>query len=129
MSPRTALATQPSRHPQERPRPRPRPQAVPAARRRRRARFRLRLGLAVIPVMAVLFGGVVWLNSAKLGVTKRQGQVARQTVLVRGEVSALKSQQAQSDSTVRKRAEQMGMIQPKSDDWTYLPARPVRAAR
>ena len=84
----------------------------------------MRLGLAVIPVVAILFAGVVWLNSAKLAITKQQGQVARSTVLVREELSALKSQQAQSDSHVTKAAELMGMIQPTSGDWTYLPARP-----
>ncbi len=122
MSGRSALATQPARRPDER--PRPRPQAVPAARRR--PRIRVRLGLAVIPVVAILFAGVVWLNSAKLALTKQQGQVARSSVLVREELSALKSQQAQSDSRVTKAAELMGMIQPTSGDWTYLPARPGR---
>ena len=80
----------------------------------------------MIPLIAVLFGGVVWLNSAKLAITKQQGQVARSTVLVREEVSALKSKQAQSDSRVIKSAEELGMIQPKSGEWTYLPARPGR---
>ena len=124
MSGRGALATQPGRRPDERPRPRPRPQAVPAARRRRRPRFRL--GLTVIPLVAVLFAGVVWLNSAKLAITKQQGQIARSTVLVREELSALKSQQAQSDAKVTKAAELAGMIRPKSDQWTYLTARPGR---
>ena len=77
-------------------------------------------------MIAVLFGGVVWLNSSKLAITKQQGQVARSVVLVREEVSALKSQQAQSDSRVIKAAEEMGMIQPKSGDWTYLAARSGR---
>ena len=122
MSGRSALATQPARRPDER--PRPRPQAVPADRRR--PRIRVRLGLAVIPVVAILFAGVVWLNSSKLAITKQQGQVARSAVLVREELSALKSQQAQSDSRVTKAAELMGMIQPTSDGWTYLPARPGR---
>ena len=122
MSGHSALATQPARRPDER----SRPQAVPAARRRRRPRLRVRLGLAVIPVVAILFAGVVWLNSSKLAITKQQGQVARSTVLVREELSALKSQQAQSDSRVTKAAELMGMIQPTSGDWTYLPARPGR---
>lgn len=78
----------------------------------------------MIPVIAVLFSGVVWLNSAKLAITKQQGQVARSTVLVREELSALKSQQAQSDGRITKAAELMGMIRPKSDQWIYLTARP-----
>lgn len=126
MSARGALATQPARRPDERPRPRTRPKAVPAARRRRRVRFRLRLGLAVIPFVAVLFGGVVWLNAAKLTITKQQGQVARSTILVQQELSNLRSQQAQSDARVIKWAELAGMSQPKSGDWTYLQASRAR---
>ena len=80
----------------------------------------------MIPLIAVLFGGVVWLNSAKLAITKQQGQVARDTVSVGEELSAAKSQQAQVDGTVVKKAELMGMTQPKSDGWTYLAARSGR---
>ena len=80
----------------------------------------------MIPLIAVLFGGVVWLNSAKLAITKQQGQVARDTVGVGEELSILKSQQAQLDGTVVKAAELMGMIQPKSGGWTYLTARSAR---
>lgn len=123
MTARGALASQPARRPDERQRPRTRPQAVPSSRRRSRTRFRLRLGLTVIPLIAVLFGGVVWLNSAKLAITKQQGQVARDTVGVSEELSILKSSQAQWDGKVVKKAELMGMTQPKSDGWTYLTAR------
>ena len=126
MSARGAAATQPVRRPDERQRPRPRPQAVPSSRRRTRPRFRLRLGLTVIPLIAVLFAGVVWLNAAKLAITKQQGQVARDTVGVGEELSILKSQQAQFDGHVIKAAELMGMTQPKSDGWTYLTARSGR---
>ena len=80
----------------------------------------------MIPLIAVLFAGVVWLNSAKLAVTKQQGQVARDTVSVGEELSILKSQQAQLDGNVIKAAELMGMTQPKSDGWTYLTARSGR---
>ena len=80
----------------------------------------------MIPLIAVLFGGVVWLNAAKLEITKKQGQVARSTVLVREELSALKSKQAQENGRVRKAAELQGMIQPKSDKWVYLRAKPSR---
>jgi hypothetical protein len=82
--------------------------------------------LAVIPLIAVLFGGVVWLNSAKLAITKQQGQVARDMVGVGEELSILKSQQAQLDGKVVKAAELMGMTQPTSDGWTYLAARSGR---
>jgi hypothetical protein len=82
--------------------------------------------LTVIPLVAVMFGGVVWLNSAKLAITKQQGQVARSMVQVREDLAALKSQQAQSNSKVTKTAEQWGMSQPTSGEWTYVAARPDR---
>jgi hypothetical protein len=80
----------------------------------------------VIPLVAVMFGGVVWLNAAKLDITKQQGQVARSTILVQQELSNLRSQQAQFDARVIKAAEQAGMTQPKSGEWTYLNAPQAR---
>ena len=62
----------------------------------------------MIPLIAVLFAGVVWLNSAKLAITKQQGQVARDTVGVGEELSILKSQQAQFDGHVIKEFEADG---------------------
>ena len=126
MSARGALAAHPAPRPDTRPRERTRPRVVSAPRRRRRFRLRIRLGLAVIPLVAMLFAGVVWLNSAKLAVTKRQGQVARQSVLVREQVAGLKSRLAQSDSVVIKKAELQGMSRPESGEWTYVRARQGR---
>jgi hypothetical protein len=118
---RGALA-RPAPRPSGPARPRTRPKAVPAARKRRRPR--IRLGLAVIPLVAILFAGVVWVNAAKLSVTKRQGQIARQMTAVQEQLMLLTAQQAQEDQTVKQTAENLGMIRPGSGDWTYVTARP-----
>ena len=123
MSVRGALATRPAPKPGARPKERTRPRAVPTSRRRR---FRLRLGLAVIPLVAVLFAGVVWLNAAKLSVTKRQGQIVRQIAGVGDQIGQLKSAQAQKNGEVIAWAEKQGMVRPGSADLTYVRARPGR---
>jgi len=124
VSVRGALATRPAPKPAVRPKERTRPRAVPSFRRRRR--FRLRLGLAIIPLVALLFAGVVWLNAAKLSVTKRQGQIVRQIAAVGDQIGGLKSAQAQADGQVIAWAEKQGMIRPGSADLTYVRARPGR---
>jgi hypothetical protein len=93
---------------------------VPRSRRRRS----FRLGLAIIPLIALLFGGVVWLNAATLSLTKKQGQVARQIGGVQDQLGQLKAAQAQFDNRIRAAAEKQGMIRPTSGKWTYIPARP-----
>jgi hypothetical protein len=77
----------------------------------------------VIPLVALLFGGVVYLNAAKLSVTKRQGQVARQMTAVQEQLVQLKAAQARADTDTIATAEKLGMIKPSSGDWTYVRAR------
>ena len=122
MSARGALATRPAPKPGARPKERTRPRAVPASRRR----VRVRLGLAVVPLVAVLFAGVVWLNAARLSVTKRQGQIVRQIAGVGDQIGQLKSAEAQKNGEVIAWAEKQGMIRPGSADLTYVRARPGR---
>ena len=45
-------------------------------------RFRLRLGLTVIPLIAVLFAGVVWLNAAKLAILREALPAVRVVVIL-----------------------------------------------
>jgi len=121
---RGALASRPAPVPGARPKARSRPRAVPAARRRKRARFRL--GLAAIPVVAVLFAGVVWLNAAKLSVTKRQGQIVRQIAAVGDQIGQLKTVESQKNGVVAAWATREGMVRPGSTDLTFVKARPGR---
>lgn len=115
----------PARTPAPAPAPRRRPTVVTRQRRRRRARFRLRLGLATIPLVAVLFAGVIYVNSAELRVTKRQGEVVRRTAVVQGQIDMARAAQAKRDAVVRTRAEELGMVTPNSDDLHYIEARPA----
>lgn len=114
-------AARPARQPQRAPRQRP----TVVQRRRRRVRFRLRLGLATIPLVAILFAGVVFVNSAELKVTKRQGQIVRQTALVQEEIAQYKATQARKDVKVAAQAQQLGMVLPGSDQLRFVRARPL----
>ncbi len=122
MSTRGALASRPGPAPGARPKTRTRPRAVPASRRRRR----FRLGLAAIPLVAVLFAGVVWLNAAKLSVTKRQGQIVRQIAAVGDQIGQLKTVESQKNGVVAAWAERQGMMRPGSAQLTFVKARPGR---
>jgi hypothetical protein len=95
---------------------------VPASRRRRR----FRLGLAAIPLVAALFAGVVWLNAAKLSVTKRQGQIVRQIAAVGDQIGQLKTVESQKNGVVATWATRQGMVRPGSADLTFVKARPGR---
>lgn len=122
MSTRGALASRPAPAPGARPKTRTRPRAVPASRRRRR----FRLGLAAIPLVAALFAGVVWLNAAKLSVTKRQGQIVRQIAAVGDQIGQLKTVESQKNGVVAAWAERQGMMRPGSAQLTFVKARPGR---
>jgi hypothetical protein len=121
VSMRGALASRPAPAPGARPKARPRPRAVPASRRRR-----FRLGLAAIPLVAVLFAGVVWLNAAKLSVTKRQGQIVRQIAAVGDQIGQLKTVESQKNGVVAAWATQQGMVRPTSAQLSFVKARPGR---
>jgi hypothetical protein len=124
---RAQAAARPRRDTAPRPAQPPRPRTVPRSRRRRRVRLRVRLGLTIIPLIACLFAGVVWVNSVELRITKHQGQVTRQMTQVQEQLAVLTSQRASWDETVRARAEQeLGMIRTRSDDLTFVAARKGR---
>ena len=67
-------------------RPRSRPSSRPAAARppRARRRARLRMGKWVIPLVALVLAGIVWVNVAKLTVTHRTGEVIEKARARRG---------------------------------------------
>ena len=67
-------------------RPRSRPSSRPAAARppRARRRARLRMGKWVIPLVALVLGGIVWVNVAKLTVTHQTGAGHREGPRRRG---------------------------------------------
>lgn len=108
--------------PRARPDGRPaRPRPRPAGARRRRGR--VRLGRLAIPLIALLLGGIVWINVAKLTLTHETGQVIERARSVEAETARLKSRFEQRNATVIARAEKrLGLESPPSADVTYLDA-------
>lgn len=115
---RSRAATAPARprHDERRaPRPRPRPRAVPPPR------ARLRIGPLVIPLIALVLGGIVWVNVAKLSLTNETGKVIERARVVEGQTARLKSDLEQRDAAVRRNAQaKLGMVSPEPDSVTYL---------
>jgi hypothetical protein len=108
-------------HAPARPRPRTRPAGPRSARARRRAR--VRLGRLAIPVIALVLGGIVWINVAKLTLTHETGKVIERARSVEAETARLKSRFEQRNATVIARAEKrLGMVSPPTSEVTYLDA-------
>ena len=119
-APARAPRPQPRTRPASRPAPARRPQARPRPVARRRA-TRVRLGPLVIPIIALVLGGIVWVNVAKLSLTNQTGQVIEQSRTVEAQTARLKSQLEQLDARVRDNAQKrLGMVSPEGDSVTYL---------
>ena len=101
-------------------RPRPRQRAVPVRR------ARVRLGLLVIPLVALLLAGIVWINVSKLAFTAETGRVVERARAVEAENVRLKAQLDRANATVVDRAQaNLGMGLPADSSITPLrvPAR------
>jgi hypothetical protein len=95
--------------------PRPRPRPVPARRRG------IRLGPLIIPLIAIVLGGIVWVNVAKLALTNETGKVIERARVVEGQTARLKSDLEQRDAAVRRNAQaKLGMVSPEPDSVIYL---------
>ena len=82
------------------------------------------MGKWVIPLVALVLGGIVWVNVAKLTVTHQTGAVIEKARAVEAETARLKSRFEQRNATVIARAEKrLGMVSPPSSEVTYLDAR------
>jgi hypothetical protein len=123
--PRAATAPAPRRAPRPapaRPAPTRRRSATGAARLRRP---RLRLGLGLIPLGALLLGGIVWVNVAKLQLTTQTSAVVERAQRAEAESIRLEAQLGQRNGVVVSRAQdRLGMILP-GDEVTFLDP-PVR---
>ena len=112
-----ARTARPQPRPDTRPRPRPRPRAVPRSRRR----TGVRLGPLVIPIIALVLGGIVWVNVAKLALTNDTGKVMERSRAVEAQTARLQSQLDRLDARVRENAQKrLGMVMPSGDSVTYL---------
>jgi len=112
--------------PRERPRPvRPQARPAPARARTRPRRARIRLGLAVIPLIALLLGGIVWIAGAQLALTNQTSELAQKYQQVQAEARRLQAEVAQYEGSVAaEAAERLGMVQAPSNAVTYLTAPP-----
>jgi hypothetical protein len=115
-------------------RARPRPAEAPARRARPAgaargagrapARPRIRVGLLVIPLVALVLGGIVWVNVAKLSLTNATGQTIERARSVEAETARLKARLDQREANVMRSAQKrLGMEAPPGDAVTTLNAR------
>jgi hypothetical protein len=85
----------------------------------------MRLGLAVIPVIALMLGGIVWITSAQLALTSQTSQLAQRYREVQAETRRLQAQLALGQGAVAAQAgSRLGMVQAPSGSVTYLTAPP-----
>jgi cell division protein FtsL len=128
---RGAASAEPRRRAAPAPQPRPRPRPVPrtAPRRAARPRTRVRLGRLAIPLIALVLGGIVFVNVAKLTLTNQTGQVIERARSVESETARLQSALEQRNARVRQNAQRrLGMGSPSGDSVTYLDAGKTPAA-
>jgi len=75
----------------------------------------------VIPVIAVLLGGIVWVNVARLNLATQTSVVIEESRQAQFETARLQSQLDQRDgATVNRARNQLGMVTAPSEGVTYL---------
>ena len=130
MSTRGAAARVATPAPRHAPPVRPRPRLVPppAGRTRRLQRIQLhgvRVAWIVIPFVAILLGGVVWVNVARLNLTTQTGRTVEMHDQVQGDVLKLRAKLAQKDGEVVDQAvKRLGMVQAPGTGLTYVSVPP-----
>ena len=112
-----------------RPEPAPRPRTAPARtrapqpRRAAATRARPRLGRLAIPLVALLLGGIVWVNVAKLALTTETARVVERARGVESDTVRLRSLMERQSGTVNARARtRLGMVDPPSQSVVILDA-------
>lgn len=79
------------------------------------------MGLFVIPVIALLLAGIVWINVSKLAFTAETGRVVERSRAMEAQNLRLKAQLDRADATVIDRAQQrLGMGMPLDSSITPL---------
>jgi hypothetical protein len=120
----TARVAAPAPHHAPPVRPKPRLVPPPATRSRRFQRVQLqgvRLAWVVIPFIAILLGGVVWVNVARLNLTTQAGHTVDMYDQVQADVLILRSKLAQKDGqVVDQAATRLGMVQAPGTGLTYV---------
>lgn len=104
-----------------RPAPRRRPEARPAPRSRRRPALRLRARVLWLPVITLLLGGIVWVNVAKLQLTRQTSAVVERQNVVQSENIRLNARLQQQSGAVQQLAQdRLGMESPASAQTQFL---------
>jgi cell division protein FtsL len=119
----TAVPRSRAAAPAEAPRPRRAPSHRPAPRTgtAHAPRARIKLGFLLVPLIALLLAGVVWMNVAKLALTTETGRVVDRARSVEAETVRLKGRLEQQDGAVNARArDQLGMVDPPSQSLVIL---------
>ena len=87
---------------------------------------RLRSAWLVIPLIALILGGIVFVNVATLSLTNKTGQVIERARSVESETARLKATLEAKNASVRLNAQaKLGMIEPPPGTVRYLDPRPV----
>ncbi len=111
------------------PAPRPRPRLVPPPSRRSRVqRLQLhgvRLAWVAIPLIAILLGGVVWVNVARLNLTTQTGRTVDMYDQSQSDILKLRAKLAEKDGqVVAQAAKRLGMVQAPGIGLTYVSVPP-----
>ncbi|NBQ63496.1 MAG: hypothetical protein EBU40_14600 [Proteobacteria bacterium] len=81
----------------------------------------VRLAWVVIPFIAILLGGVVWVNVARLNLTTQTGRTVDMYDQVQSDVLKLRAKLAQKDGqVVDQAARRLGMVQAPGTGLTYV---------
>jgi hypothetical protein len=79
------------------------------------------MAYVVIPLIALILGGIVLVNVAKLSLTNQTSQTIERARSVEAETARLKSNLERRDASVMRDAQRrLGMVAPPSDGVTYL---------
>ncbi len=124
-----APALRPAFRPTPAPAPRPRPRLVPPpSRRNRLQRLQLhgvRLAWVAIPLIAILLGGVVWVNVARLNLTTQTGRTVDMYDQSQSDILKLRAKLAEKDGqVVAQAAKRLGMVQAPGIGLTYVSVPP-----
>lgn len=124
---RARASARPATRPRSVPTPR-RAKPAPSPRPRRttrsvRAERRRRAWWLLVPVVALLLGGIVWVNVAKLTLTAETGAVVERAWAAEAETVRLEAELERADAAVVDRArDQLEMVPARGDAVTYLTA-------
>jgi hypothetical protein len=113
-------STRPAPAPQQRPRPRVITSPAPTVLQRLRLQG-MRLAWVLIPVIAVLLGGVVWVNVQRLNLTTQTGRTVDMYNQAQSDILRLRAVLAEKDGqVVDQAAKRLGMVQAPGSGLTYV---------